>query len=117
MERAWRHAHASVMGSSHHRSGAPCQDASTCEIRRRADASFLLAAVASKFHLLNYGLAIILVFIGVKMCLVDVFKIPVLVSLGVIVGVLAATMLLSLRTATASTHPSPVRPATDRRGQ
>jgi len=62
---------------------------------------FLLAAVASKFHLLNYGLAVILVFIGVKMCLVDVFKIPVLVSLGVIVGVLAATMLLSLRSATA----------------
>ncbi len=62
---------------------------------------FLLAAVASKFHLLNYGLAVILVFIGVKMCLVDVFKIPVLVSLGVIVGVLAATMLLSVRSATA----------------
>jgi tellurite resistance protein TerC len=61
---------------------------------------FLLAAVANKFHLLNYGLAVILVFIGVKMCLVDVFKIPVLVSLGVIVGVLAVTMLLSVRSAT-----------------
>lgn len=62
---------------------------------------FLLAAVANKFHLLNYGLAIILVFIGTKMCLIDVFKIPVGVSLGVVVGILAATMLLSVRSAKA----------------
>lgn len=46
MERAWRHAHASVMGSSHHRSGAPCQDASTCALVRRPDEAFLVAAVA-----------------------------------------------------------------------
>ncbi len=59
---------------------------------------FLLASVASKFHLLNYGLAVILVFIGVKMCLIDIYKIPVLVSLGVVVGILAITMVLSLRT-------------------
>ncbi|WP_019430596.1 TerC family protein [Limnohabitans sp. Rim47] len=59
---------------------------------------FLLAAVANKFHLLNYGLAVILVFIGTKMCLIDVFKIPVGISLGVVVGILAATMLLSVRT-------------------
>ena len=62
---------------------------------------FLLAAVAHKFHLLNYGLAVILVFIGTKMCLIDIYKIPVMVSLGVVVGVLALTMLLSLRSATA----------------
>ncbi len=60
---------------------------------------FLLASVAGKFHLLNYGLAVILVFIGIKMCLVDVFKIPALVSLGVVVAILAGTMLLSVRTA------------------
>ncbi len=60
---------------------------------------FLLAAVANKFHLLNYGLALILVFIGVKMCLIDVFKIPVAASLGVVVGILAITMVLSLKTA------------------
>jgi tellurite resistance protein TerC len=60
---------------------------------------FLLAAVANKFHLLNYGLAVILVFIGTKMCIVDFYKIPVLVSLGVVVGILALTMLLSVRTA------------------
>ena len=62
---------------------------------------FLLAAVANKFHLLNYGLAVILVFIGTKMCIVDFYKIPVLVSLGVVVGILALTMWLSVRTAPA----------------
>ncbi|MFT5532630.1 MAG: tellurite resistance protein TerC [Burkholderiaceae bacterium] len=62
---------------------------------------FLLAAVANKFHLLNYGLAVILVFIGAKMCLVDVYKIPVVFSLGVVVGILILTMWLSVRTAPA----------------
>jgi tellurite resistance protein TerC len=60
---------------------------------------FLLAAVADKFHLLNYGLAVILVFIGSKMCLIDIYKIPVAASLGVVVGILAVTMLLSIRSA------------------
>ena len=62
---------------------------------------FLLAAMANKFHLLNYGLAVILVFIGTNMCLIDVYKIPVAVSLGVVVGILALTMLLSVRSAPA----------------
>ena len=60
---------------------------------------FLLAAVAAKFHLLSYGLALILVFIGTKMLLIDVVKIPVLASLGVVVAVLAVTMLWSVKTA------------------
>lgn len=62
---------------------------------------FLLAAIANKFHLLNDGLAVILVFIGTKMSLIDVFKIPVGLSLGVVVGILALTMWLSVRTAKA----------------
>jgi tellurite resistance protein TerC len=60
---------------------------------------FLLAAVAAKFHLLSYGLSVILVFIGTKMMLIDIFKIPVAVSLGVVVTILAATMVLSVKTA------------------
>jgi tellurite resistance protein TerC len=60
---------------------------------------FLLASVASKFHLLNYGLAVILIFIGTKMCLIDIYKIPVHFSVGVVVAILAITMLLSVRTA------------------
>jgi tellurite resistance protein TerC len=34
------------------------------------------------------------------MCLIDIYKIPVLLSLGVVVGILALTMLLSVVTAT-----------------
>jgi tellurite resistance protein TerC len=60
---------------------------------------FLLQAVASKFHLLSYGLSVILVFIGTKMLLIDVYKIPVPLSLGVVVVVLGFTMWLSVRTA------------------
>lgn len=60
---------------------------------------FLLAAVAAKFHLLSYGLAIVLVFIGTKMLLIDIYKIPVLVSLGVVVAILGITMVWSVKTA------------------
>ena len=60
---------------------------------------FLLAAVAAKFHLLSYGLAVVLVFIGTKMMLIDIYKIPVAVSLGVVVAILAITMVWSLKTA------------------
>jgi len=60
---------------------------------------FLLQAAASRFHLLNYGLAVILVFIGTKMMLIDIFKIPVAVSLGVVLGILAITMIWSSKTA------------------
>lgn len=59
---------------------------------------FLLQAAASRFHLLNYGLAVILVFIGTKMMLIDIFKIPVAVSLGVVLGILAITMAWSVKT-------------------
>jgi tellurite resistance protein TerC len=57
---------------------------------------FLLANMHEKFHLLSYGLAIILVFIGTKMLLIDVYKIPVAWSLGVTASILVLTMLLSL---------------------
>jgi tellurite resistance protein TerC len=60
---------------------------------------FLLAAVAEKFHLLSYGLAVILVFIGTKMMLIDVVKIPVAASLAVVVAILAITMIWSVKTA------------------
>jgi tellurite resistance protein TerC len=70
---------------------------------------FLLAAVAAKFHLLSYGLAVILVFIGTKMLLIDVYKIPVLVSLGVVVAILAVTMIWSVKTAPKIKTPGEVR--------
>ena len=58
---------------------------------------FLLAGMADRFHLLPYGLAIVLAFIGAKMLLIDIYKIPVPVSLGVVFAVLAVTMVLSLK--------------------
>ena len=58
---------------------------------------FVLASMHERFHLLSYGLAIVLVFIGAKMLLIDIYKIPVGWSLGFTVTVLAVTMFLSLR--------------------
>ncbi len=57
---------------------------------------FLLADMADRFHLLKFGLAVVLMFVGTKMLIVDWFKIPVAVSLGVVVAVLGTSMLLSL---------------------
>ncbi len=57
---------------------------------------FLLAGLHDKFHLLTYGLAIVLILIGSKMLLVEVYHIPVVWSLAATVTVLAATMVLSL---------------------
>jgi tellurite resistance protein TerC len=58
---------------------------------------FLLAGMHERFHLLSYGLAIVLVFIGTKMLLIDIYKIPVAWSLSVTLVVLVATMILSLK--------------------
>ena len=58
---------------------------------------FLLAGMHERFHLLSYGLAIVLVFIGTKMLLLDVYKIPVAWSLVFTVVTLAVTMVLSLK--------------------
>lgn len=58
---------------------------------------FLLAGAASKMHYLPYGLGLILVFIGFKMLMLDVFHMPIWISLGFIVIVLAITAWLSIR--------------------
>ncbi|MBK8070632.1 MAG: TerC family protein [Ramlibacter sp.] len=57
---------------------------------------FLLADLADRFHLLAYGLALVLVFIGTKMLLLDVYKIPIGVALGVTAGIIAASIAASL---------------------
>lgn len=57
---------------------------------------FLLASMHERFHLLSYGLALILLLIGTKMLLIDVYKIPVVWSLGATLGILALTMTLSI---------------------
>lgn len=58
---------------------------------------FLLAGAASKMHYLPYGLGLILVFIGFKMLMLDVFHMPIWISLGFIVIILAITAWLSIR--------------------
>ena len=65
---------------------------------------FLLQGMADRFHLLPYGLALVLVFIGMKMLLIDVYKIPILVSLGVVAAIIATTVFLSLRMPPKSGH-------------
>ncbi len=57
---------------------------------------FLLAGMQEKFHLLSYGLALVLGLIGTKMLIVDLWKIPVAWSLAGTVAILAGTMILSL---------------------
>ena len=57
---------------------------------------FLLADLADRFHLLSYGLAFILMFVGVKMLIVEWYKIPVLVSLGVVATILISAIVASL---------------------
>jgi tellurite resistance protein TerC len=56
---------------------------------------FALAGIEQYFAYLKYGLSVILVFVGAKMAFVDLVKIPIELSLGVIIGVLAISMLAS----------------------
>ncbi|MCH4249130.1 MAG: TerC family protein [Acinetobacter populi] len=58
---------------------------------------FLLSGAAAKMHYLPYGLGVILLFIGAKMLLLDVFHMPIWISLGFIAIVLAITAYLSIR--------------------
>jgi tellurite resistance protein TerC len=59
---------------------------------------FLLADLADRFHLLAYGLALVLVFIGTKMLLIDFYKIPIGIALAVTASLIAASMFASLWT-------------------
>ena len=57
---------------------------------------FMLAGLMDLFHYLHYGLALVLVFIGVKMVSSNYYKIPTHVALGVVAGVLLISVLASL---------------------
>ncbi len=59
---------------------------------------FLLADLKDRFHLLTYGLGVILVFVGTKMLIVDWVKIPVGISLGVVGVILVVAVIASLLT-------------------
>lgn len=57
---------------------------------------FALAGITKYFHYLKYGLSAILVFVGTKMTIVDWYKIPILYSLSVILGILIISVLASI---------------------
>ncbi|MFW6074350.1 MAG: TerC family protein [Chloroflexota bacterium] len=58
---------------------------------------FMLADIVRRFRYLKHGLSFILVYIGVKMLLIDVYHIPTLFSLGVIAAILTIAILASAR--------------------
>ena len=68
---------------------------------------FLLSGAAAKMHYLPYGLGIILLFIGFKMLMLDVFHMPVWISLGFIVVVLSITAYMSIQYAKKHADNSP----------
>jgi tellurite resistance protein TerC len=60
---------------------------------------FMLGGAVEKFHLLRYGLAVVLVFVGLKMVWLDAWfggKFPIGISLGIIASVLLSSVVLSL---------------------
>jgi tellurite resistance protein TerC len=77
---------------------------------------FLLAAVVERFYLLKYGLAIILAFIGVKMLGEAWFHVPIGVSLAIVLGLLAASIIGSMIWPRADEAPEPFRPEGARTG-
>src|SRR5688572_22156276 len=72
---------------------------------------FALAGVMERFHALHFGLAAILVFVGAKMLLADVYKIPTGIALGVVAGLLALSVIVSLL------RPPPAKPTQKQKGK
>src|SRR5438067_5523645 len=56
----------------------------------------LLAGVVTRFRYLTVGLSVVLVFVGAKMTLADVYNVPVVASLAVIAAILGAAILASM---------------------
>jgi tellurite resistance protein TerC len=58
---------------------------------------FALAGVVHRFWLLSYGLAVVLVFVGIKMLLIDLYKIPIEWSLIFIAAIISGSIFFSLK--------------------
>lgn len=67
-----------------------------CAILGLRSLYFLLAGVIEKFHYLKLGLSIVLVFVGIKMVITDLYKIPIGLSLGIIASILIISVVASL---------------------
>jgi tellurite resistance protein TerC len=57
---------------------------------------FAIAGIIQMFRYLSYGLSAILIFVGAKMMLVDLYKIPIELSLGIVAGILAVSIIASI---------------------
>lgn len=66
---------------------------------------FLLSGMADRFSLLKYGLAAVLIFIGIKMLLIDLVKIPIWLSLLVVASLIGGSVWLSLRRTAQADNP------------
>lgn len=71
---------------------------------------FLLAGVMDRFRYLKIGLALVLVFVGLKMSLVEVYKVPVGVSLAIIGLILGTSIVASLVRTRGASHPPAIEP-------
>ena len=69
---------------------------------------FLLAGVITKFVYLKVGLSLVLIFVGAKMLVMEVYKLPIVVSLGVIVTILGVSIVASLIKTRAESAPQPL---------
>ena len=58
---------------------------------------FVLAGAIRKFRYLRSGLSLVLIFVGVKMLAAEFYKVPILLSLGIIISILLIAVLASLR--------------------
>ncbi len=68
---------------------------------------FLLAGAITKFTYLKVGLSFVLIFVGAKMLFAEVYKLPILASLGIIAAMLALSLVASLlKPPAASKEPS-----------
>jgi tellurite resistance protein TerC len=72
---------------------------------------FALSGMMDKFHYLKYGLALVLLFVGAKMLLAGVYKIPIWASLAVIAALLAGSVIASLLRRPPNQPPAPKPPA------
>ena len=71
---------------------------------------FLLSGVVDRFHLLKIGLSLVLVFVGLKMLLAEVLKVPVIWSLAMIILLIGGSMLASVMLPRRPVSPLPDAP-------
>jgi tellurite resistance protein TerC len=72
--------------------------------------------MATRFHYLKIGLSVVLMFIGVKMLVMDIFKIPTELSLAVVATVLSTSVVVSILRPRAEPHELPVEHAAEASG-